>query len=402
MADPPGFRRLWAAATVSFLGDGIHIVALPLLAAQITRDPMAVAAVTAAGYLPWLLLSVPSGVLVDRWDRRRVMWTVDLARAAVVGVLAVVAAAGHATIPFLIAVAFLMSTGETFVTTAGQAVLPVIVGSAPGRLQKANARLQTSRTTGRELVGAAVGGLLFSVAAALPFALNAVSFAASAALVATLAVPALAASTPAARRPGLRASLDGLRWLRTQPFLLLLAGLVGLFNIAMMAWRAVFVLHALGPLRLGNTGFGILVAGVAVGGILGSLAGSRLRPDAYAHRLLPGVLALNGLILIATGLTTNAVAAGALFAAGAAAVVIWNITTASLRQSLIPQALFGRVLSVYLMLGLGAAPLGAVLGGLIADHFGTTAVFSCAGGTLTAVSVAAAWAMSRLPRTATA
>jgi MFS family permease len=80
-----GFRRLWAASTVSALGDGMYLAALPLLAAELTRDPLAVAVVTFAGWLPWLLFALPAGALVDRLDRRRVMWVVDSVRALVVG-----------------------------------------------------------------------------------------------------------------------------------------------------------------------------------------------------------------------------------------------------------------------------------------------------------------------------
>jgi MFS family permease len=94
----PEYRKLWVATAISTLGDGMCLAALPLLAAQLTRDPLAVSAVTFASWLPWLLVALASGALVDRWYRRRVLWTVDLGRCALVGALAVAVLAGWAGI----------------------------------------------------------------------------------------------------------------------------------------------------------------------------------------------------------------------------------------------------------------------------------------------------------------
>src|SRR6266508_185989 len=109
----PHYHKLWTAAAISNLGDGVFLTALPLLAATLTRDPLQVSLVFAAGWLPWLLLGLVSGALADRWDRRRVMWTVDAARFAVVGFLGVAVWAGWATIPLLVGAAFLLGAGQT-------------------------------------------------------------------------------------------------------------------------------------------------------------------------------------------------------------------------------------------------------------------------------------------------
>src|SRR3954469_6257271 len=105
---PAGFGRLWAAQTISSLGDGVTHAALPLLALTLTRDPMALAVVTAAGTLPWLLFGVFGGALVDRWDRRRTMWGGDAARAVLLAIPAAAAALDVLSIPLLAAVAFLL------------------------------------------------------------------------------------------------------------------------------------------------------------------------------------------------------------------------------------------------------------------------------------------------------
>jgi MFS family permease len=92
-----GFAKLWLAQGVSNLGDGVYLTALPLLAATLTRDPFAVSAVMFAEWLPWLLFGLVAGALLDRWDRRRVMWTVDAARLVAVGGLAAAVLVGWAS-----------------------------------------------------------------------------------------------------------------------------------------------------------------------------------------------------------------------------------------------------------------------------------------------------------------
>jgi hypothetical protein len=138
---PADFWRLWSAATISGAGDGVRVVALPLLAAGLTRDPRAVSLVAVAAGLPWLLSALPAGALVDRWDRKRVLWSVDFARAAVMAGLVVGVALGHASIPLLLVVAFLLGSAQTLFDSAAQAALPVVVPRPD--LERANGRLGT-------------------------------------------------------------------------------------------------------------------------------------------------------------------------------------------------------------------------------------------------------------------
>lgn len=155
---PAGFGRLWTAQTVSSLGDGASHAALPLLALTATRDPMALAVVTAAGTLPWLLFGVLGGALVDRWDRRRTMWVADAARAVLLAVPAAAAALDVLGIPLLAAVAFLLGLGGLFFDTAATAYLPDLLGRDAALLARANSRLrgtQTARPASRDRLRAA-------------------------------------------------------------------------------------------------------------------------------------------------------------------------------------------------------------------------------------------------------
>jgi MFS family permease len=165
----PAYAKLWTAASVSFVGDGIHNTAVALLAATLTRDPLGIAAVEIAGQLPWLLLALPGGALVDRWDRRRVLWRTDAYRCMVVAALAGVVLAGWASLPVLGAAGFLLTAGGTLFTPAAQSIVPSLVSRAPARLERANGRLAAAQTAGWHFLGPPAGGLLFSLARSVPF-----------------------------------------------------------------------------------------------------------------------------------------------------------------------------------------------------------------------------------------
>ena len=175
------FSRVWIAATVSFVGDGVVIAAFPLMAATLTRSPALIAGTAVARGLPWLLTGLFGGVLADRMDRRRVMVTVDVCRALLVGVLVVTVAGRWATIPLLYVVGFGLGVGETVFDPAAQALLPSVV--AYDGLERANGRMYASESAAKELLGPAVGGLLFASAMWAPFAIDAASFAVAALVV---------------------------------------------------------------------------------------------------------------------------------------------------------------------------------------------------------------------------
>jgi MFS family permease len=181
---PADFWRLWSAATISGIGNGVRLTALPLLAADLTRDPQSVSLVAAAGGLPWLLLALPAGALVDRWDRKRVLWGADFARAALVALLALVVAGGLASVPLLGAAAFLLGSAETLFANAAQATVAVVVPHS--QLEHANGRLYAGELGAGVFVGPPLGGVLFAIAAAVPFAIDATTFLVAALLAVSL------------------------------------------------------------------------------------------------------------------------------------------------------------------------------------------------------------------------
>jgi MFS family permease len=371
----------------------MYLAALPLLAATLTRDPLAVSVVTVASWLPWPLFALPAGAMVDRLDRRRVMWTVDATRALVVAALAAAVLAGWASIPLLAVAGFLVGAGQTLVENAAQAMVVAVVGRDPRRLERANGRLVASLTVGQQLAGPPLGSAAFAVAAWLPFLADAVSFGASAALVATIPGQFHPDATPEPdpSRRGLRGEItEGLRFLFGHRLLRAGVLLVSASNLAFMAGEAILVLFATEELGLDGRGYGLLLAAVALGGLPGSLLAHRI-----AERVPPGPLIVGGVLAGAVamagfGLATDPWLAGAAYAATGFVWGVWNVTLLSLRQAIVPDRLMGRVVGAIRLIGFGSIPVGALLGGVVARELGLRAPFLGGAAVLAVAALAAA------------
>jgi MFS family permease len=394
----------------------MYLAALPLLAAQLTRDPLAVSVVTFAGWLPWLLFALPAGALVDRLDRRRVMWTVDTARALVVAALTAAVLAGWASIPVLAVAGFLVGTGQTLFENAAQAMVVAVVGRNPRHLERANGQLVASLTVGQQLAGPPLGSAAFAVAPWLPFLADAVSFATSAGLVASIrgrfraegrpeTVPGVVHSPlghppagpptdlpadPPAGRSLWGEIAEGLRFLLGHRLLRAAVLLVSASNLAFMAGEAVLVLFATEELGLGSRGYGLLLAAVAVGGLPGSLLAARIGGRVPPGRLIVGGVLVGAVVMACFGLATDPWVAGVAYAATGAVWAVWNVTLLSLRQSIVPDRLMGRVVGAIRLVGFGTIPLGALLGGLVARTLGLRAPFLLGAAVLAVAALAAA------------
>jgi MFS family permease len=377
-----GFVRLWAASGVSNLGDGVYGTALPLLAATLTRDPLLVSVVSFAEWLPWLLFGLLSGALLDRWDRRRVMWVVDAGRFAVVGGLAVAVLLDEASIGLLAAVGFVLGTGQTLVDTGAQSILPALVSRDAQRLEWANGRLIGTQVVTQARAGPPAGGFLFSVATWVPFAVDAVSFAAGSALVAS--IRGHFGPAPDELGPGDRTTLrfeiaEGLRWLGAHRVLRATAALVAVVNLLAAAGSAVMVLFAQERLGLDAVGFGLLLGASAVGGVLGSLVAARSVGVFGTAQIIVGTMVLSALAFLAFGLSSDPWLAGVMFGLVGFLTVVFNVVMGSLRQALTPDRLLGRVISAFRLFSYGTVPFGSLLGGLLARSFGLRAPFLAAG-----------------------
>ena len=375
---PGGFGRLWTAQTVSSLGDGVSHAALPLIALTLTRDPMALAAVTAAGTLPWLLFGVLGGALVDRWDRRRTMWVADAARAVLLAIPAAAAALDALSIPLLATVAFLLGLGGLFFDTAATAYLPDLLGRDPVLLERANSRLRGAQTAMSGFAGPPAGSALLALGRAVPLLADAVSFLLSAVLVRSLPA-APARSAPEARESLLGQARAGAAYVFKDRLLLGLALRPAVGNVAFLAVETVLALFAHDRLGIDTYGFGLLLTAEAAGGLLGAAIASTLGRRLGTGTALTCTAAVEGLAILGLAAAPNAYVAGLALAVCGAAMGATMVLAPSLRQAVVPAHLMGRVASTSRMLAMCAAPLGAFLGGwLAATHDIRTPLYAAA------------------------
>lgn len=372
------YWRLFGASGISNLGDGIFLAALPLLAARLTRNEALIAITAAAGLLPWLLFSLPVGAVIDRSDRKRIMVRTDTVRAIVVAALALVVAFGVEQIWMLWIVAFALGTCEVAFDSASQAILPAIVDEA--QIHKANGWKWSLELVTNVFLGTPIGSLLFTAAVVLPFGFNAVTFVIAAVLVAR--IPGTFNPSTVDRHPtaSMYAELrTGVRWLWRQPLLRTLALSLAITNLAFQMPLAVFVLFAQDVLGIGEAGFGLLLALMGMGGVIGGLLGDRIVARLGQAACIYVAIATWIVSMFAIALYPRPWFVALMVTLEAMATTVWNVVTVSLRQQIIPAELFGRVNGVYRWVAWGTLPLGALAGGWVAGVFGLKATYVASG-----------------------
>lgn len=373
------YWRLWTSSGLSNLADGILKVGLPLVALTYTRSPALIAGLPFAFTLPWLLFALPAGALSDRLDRRRAMVGANLVRGALLGALALIAAVGGGSIWALYVVAICAGAAETVYDTSAQSIVPLLVGREA--LPKANGRLFGMEVAANQFVGPPLAGVLATAGAALSFITPAALW-----LIAVAALCLVHGSFRVKQdgpRSTMRAEIaEGLRFLRGQPLLRRFAVLVGAFNFATNAVFAVFVLYAVGPsspMGLSKAAFGILLTTDAAGSLLGSFLAERVARRLGRARTLVIAFAAGAALVGVAAVTANAYVIGAVFFIGGMGVVVSNVVMVSLRQTITPDRLLGRVNSCYRLVAWGTMPVGAAVGGLLAEFIGLRAVFAVMG-----------------------
>ena len=373
---PNSYWRLFSSSTISNLGDGMVVAAAPLLAISLTDDSRLIAAISFAAMLPWLIPSLPAGVYLDRHDRQKIMVRANLVRGLIFALIAIGAATDSLNIYLLIVATMLAGVCELFFDMSSQAILPAIVNQES--LEVANSRLYISQIISNGFVGLPFGAWIFVIAIGAPFSINAIALILAALLIRSIRIksaPKVESSTNS-----FGADLrQGLAWLWKHDLLRTLAIMLGVANMCGMFAQAVFVKFARDELGLGARGFGILLAAISVGSIVGGLIGQRVSKKLGATTaiilsyiifaisdVIPGVfpkiwtVALSGIVMAIAGTT-------------------WNVITVSMRQRLIPTELFGRVNSVYRFIGTGSTAFGALIGGQIAYSFGLRATYLASG-----------------------
>lgn len=368
------FARFGAAVGLANLGDGIAVVAWAWIASLLTRDPLWITILPAALRVPWVLFALPSGILADRMDRKRLIVFCDLIRALAYGVAGgamvlslplaepVIDGIGRATLYWsLLSLGFVIGCAEVARDNAAQSMLPSIVPSET--LERANGLLGSIETVGNSMAGPALGAFIVAIFVPLPFLAIAVAL-----LFAALLTASLKGDFKPAERKMLawRAELvEGFRFVVGHPMLRVLVLITGFWNFFAEMSIIALVLHIQENLNAGATTYGLILAVGAIGGVVGGIAVTPLM------KLFPtGMLAqwmnlaaapMFLLIAFAPGPITVAVAMFFFYLSG----IVWNTLSISYRQRVVPDEIRGRVNSVYRLFAWGMMPLGLVASGAI-------------------------------------
>jgi MFS family permease len=337
-----------------------------------------VAGLTAVAYVPWMLLGLPIGALVDRSRPELFVLWAAVTRGVLFGVLTLALVLDVRSILLLYVVAFLLGVGEAAYDNASQSLIPRVVDDAD--LERANSALVSVERLGQDLIGPAVGGVMFAAAASLPFAVSACALLVAGVLVTGLRTPAPVVEgrpTPGAGdgRPAepagwvsgvLREAADGMRWLLGARFVrtIILTG-AGL-TFFTQTWEGLLVLLAVGPMGTSETVFGLILAGGAVGGIVGAMLTAPL-----VRRFPQRALQITALAVAAVGNFVLAafptpVLAAVVLSTTSFSFALWNVLSVTIRQRLVPATVLGRVNAASRTLSMTAAPLGALAGGGLA------------------------------------
>ena len=365
-----GFRWLVGSSWVTNLGDGMLIAAGPLLVASQTRDPLLVASAMLALQTPWLVFGLFAGAFADRLDRRLVMVVANTVRGLVLAGLSAVIATGHVNIAIVLVAMLALGTAETFVDATAGTLTPMLVEKRD--LGIANSRLMAGMITGNQLVGPAVGALLFTVGMVWPFAVTVVCIAVGVVLVSRIGTP------PGAVREVVDTHIrqdiaEGVRWVIGNPPVRTLAVIIVVFNVTWAAPWSVLVLWALERVGINEAGFGLMTTAAALGGLLGTFFYGRLERLVPLAALMRVVLLAEVLFHLAMALTTSPWTAYPLMFFFGAYAFVWGTLSQAVRQRAVPSELQGRVGSVYMICVMGGMLVGSLLGGLIAGAWGLTA-----------------------------
>ena len=381
------FRVHLSTVALANLADGVVATGVPLLAVTLTRSPALIGLLTAAVWLPWLLAGIPAGVLVDRWDRRRTMLVALSVRALLLAAVAVVGAAGGLSIWWLVGFALAYGFTEVFTDLAAQAQVPALVGRDGAALRSANSRLLAVEQAAGGFVAPPVAGLLVAVGAAWVTGVPALIVVAAVAVLAlrlrgrfTAPRAGVDAGGDAGAGVGsLRRELgEGLRVLWRHRVLRPLLIAAGLWNFASTALSAVIVLWMVGPGSAGGLSpqeWSLILLAMPVGGLLGSVVAGPLTSRWPEMRVLVACWGFAGLINLLPLLWPAAWSFALFLSCAGVFGVVGNVVSGSLRPRMVEERLLGRVHGAGRVIGFGTMPLGAVVGGQVAEWFGIPAVF---------------------------
>ncbi len=378
------YFRLLGASIVSNLGDGIGTIAYPWLASAVTRNPILIALVLVVQRLPWLLFSLPAGVITDRVDRFTLMVRANVLRAVLTAGVAIAVYTQQSSLPspdevtelgdalesnlfiylVVLVATFLLGMGEVLYDNASQTSIPSIV--EPDMLEKANGRMWSSEMVANTFVGPPLGAFLLAAAFALPFAIDSITFFVSAALILLIAKSRPAKEVERVDNRSWQDEMrEGFSWLRSHELLYPLAIILGVLNaLGTMPW-AILVLFAQDTLGISATQLALMSTGGAFGGVIGGWSASWIAKKIGAGPSLWITIGTGIIVLAIMGAATSWQLVWLMQLIFTWSAMLWNVITVSLRQTIIPDHLLGRVNSVYRFFAWGAIPIGGAFAGVI-------------------------------------
>ena len=376
------YWKLWGATTISNLGDGIVAIAYPWLASAVTRSPLLIALSAVVSRLPWLVFTLHAGVITDRFNRKRIIVAMDTLRGLLTIAIGIFVYLERESLPSLneltsltnletnytlysviLITAFLFGLAEVLRDNCAQTLMPAVVEDKD--LEKANGRMWSAESLTNSFIGPPLGSFIIAIAIFLPFFVDAVTFFLAAALIAGIK-PTVKSFEPETKSGPInfRAEIkEGFSWLWSHTLLRPMAIILGLLNAIASLSAAVYILFAQEILNTTVLIFAVLGTAAAVGGILGGLLGPKISEKIGSGRSLAIALFVMPLGALLIGFASQWYVVWALVFFQTFAGVLWNVVTVSLRQSLIPTNLLGRVNSVYRFFAWGTIPIGTLLGG---------------------------------------
>jgi MFS family permease len=358
---------LWSGQVVSVLGSSIAGLVMPLLILSLTGSPAVAGIAGMLATIPYVLLSLPAGAMVDRWDRKRVMVLCDLGRAVAFASVPVALFLNVLTIWQIYAVALVEGTLYVFFNIAEVAALPRVVP----KKQMGDATAQNMATFGAAgLVGPALGGFLYqSVGRMVPFIVDAVSY-----LISALSLILIKAQFQEERKRStrnLRREIgEGLAWMWNEPLVRLTSFLSGGLNV--IGTGSVLILIVLAQeMGADEASVGAIFSMAAVGGIVGAALGGRIQRRFAIGKIIMAITWTRVLAVPLYAFAPNVWVLGIIYGIIVFTMPVYSVVVLSYRLVLIPDALQGRVNSAVRLLVFGFQPLGSALAGLLLENIGS-------------------------------
>ncbi|CAI6081502.1 Enterobactin exporter EntS [Paenibacillus sp. JJ-100] len=381
------YTKLFSAFSLTFLGDGLTLAAVPWLVSTLTTDTLYASITMTALRLPWLIFTLPVGVLIDRYSRKHMLVGATFTRMMFLLILTICIWGGWISIPLLALFMFGIGLSRVVLDSTVQTIIPQIVEEK--NLEKANGQFTAGQLITSDILGVALGGVIITLHIVYPFAIDTVTAVLSLLLIMGLRGSFVPAKPTASqdqepstedskqttqeeseqKAPPMhnwkREMWSGIQYVFQDRFLRGLAILSVTITLMFSMILVTQIFFVREVLQLEAYAFGVLISIATIGSILGSQAVAHMRTRWSAKQLILLSILSMGILYGAVGLTSNAYLVGGLYFCAAFFIVVYNVTRSSILQRSVPNELLGRVGSVFRFLSFGISAIGTLLGGLL-------------------------------------